>query len=250
MASEPHIGRFAGRVALVVGQGAIARACAVTLAREGARLVVANPDPAEGDQTAAGIVQSGGAAMSRRHDLDDENQWRALIDATLNRFYRLDAFAYAHLASTRGRLEDLTLNDFRRATRPNLQGPWLGLKYAGPAMRIYGHGAAVVVSSAHGLEARAGLGALAVSGAATRLLVRSTAAEFAARDPKVRVNAVLVGVRHLDLDLATADDERGSPSPFDVAHAVTYALSDAARFLTGTDLVIEDAGNRRTGYGR
>jgi NAD(P)-dependent dehydrogenase (short-subunit alcohol dehydrogenase family) len=233
------------RVAIVAGGGAVGRATALALAREGADVMVAVENADEGQATVEMIGPNRRTAMMML-DVTDEEHWRRLIDATLNAFHRLDVLAYTAQSFTPGGLAQLSLDRLRAHTRYNLQGSWLGLKHAGPAMRIYGHGAIAVVSSSLGLTGDERALAPSAAGAAIRLMVRSTAAEFAARDPKVRVNAILVDPAYLDLDLATAAPERSGAtnagrSPYDVANAILYACADGARFLTGVDIVLDGA---------
>lgn len=240
VAAAPATGRAAGKVAIVTGGGgAIGRATALLLAREGARVVVTDSDPRRGEQTTALIAGEGGQASFARHDVGQEDDWRRLVDATLSQHHRFDILAHTVHAHLECALADLTIESLRAYQRPNLLGAWLGLKYAGPAVRSFGRGAIAIVTSTLGAAAQVDTAAPAMASAAIRLMVRAAAAEFAERNPKVRVNTVLADPAYFALAPETAPPApRKGRSPFDVAHVVNYLTSDAARFLTGTEIVV------------
>ena len=242
------VGRAADRVAIVTGAGrAIGRACAILLSKEGACIIAADADGRSGQETVSMIQDAGGTAEFFCHRVEQENDWRRLVDTALNLYQRLDILAHTtHLHFVRS-LEDMSLSEFRATEHTNIQGPWLGLRHAGVAARRHGHGSMVVVTSALGLAGREDTAAPSMSAAAVRIMIRSAALEFAAGDPKVRVNAVLVDPAYFDLPLDSAAPENMVPerdpnatlSPFDVAYSILYLATESARFMTGAELVLD-----------
>ena len=249
------MGRAVDRVAIVTGAGrALGRACALLLSQEGARIIAADADETSGQETASMIQDAGGTAEFFCHRVEQEDDWRRLVDTTLNLNHRLDILAHTTHVHFARSLEELSLSEFRATEYTNIQGPWLGLKYAGAAARSYGHGSMVVVTSALGLTGREDAAAPSMSAAAVRIMIRSAALEFAARDPKVRVNAVLVDPAYFDLpldsappeDMAPRRDPKAALSPFDVAHAILYLATEPSRFITGAELVLDHIHRGRT----
>lgn len=239
---KPPAGRAAGKVAIVTGGGgAIGRATAVLLAREGARVVVTEQSGQGGEDTVALLTAGGGTAIYFPHDVTLEDDWRRLVDATLNRWHRLDILAHTVHEPLERSLADFTVASLRAYQQRNLLAPWLGLKYCGPAVRPHGKGAIALVSSAAGMAATAGGGGPGMAVAALRMMARAAAAEFAERNPRVRVNTVLADPAYFALPHTPRPEPahpRRGRSPYDVAHAVLYLTADAARFMTGTELVV------------
>ncbi len=89
------VGRAADRVAIVTGAGrAVGRACALLLSNEGARIIAADADRKSGQETASMIQDAGGTAEFFCHRVEQENDWRRLVDTALNLYQRLDILAH------------------------------------------------------------------------------------------------------------------------------------------------------------
>src|SRR5690606_4731397 len=132
-------------------------ASALLLAREGARVVVADSDEAGGRAVAETIEAAGGEARLRRLDVVEEPVWGALRAETVRERGGLHIlFSNAGIGLV-GRAVDLSLADWRRQCAINIDGVFLGTKHAIPAMRASGGGSIIITSSVAGLRGSAGL---------------------------------------------------------------------------------------------
>jgi len=248
--------RFSGRVALIAGgAGGIGRAVACLLAKEGARVLVADRRAEAAAEAAAAI---GPAAQALTLEVTDEDAWsRALdvADGLGGPDIVVAAAGVAHAAP----LVDLRLSEWRRVMAVNLDGAFLAVRAGLRAMREHGRGGAVVVvSSASGLKAVPNTAAYGAGKAALGQLVRVAALEGA--PDRVRVNAVVPSGVETPMwegmpffrDLRDRDGEAAAYAALsaqtplrrfakaeEVAEAIAYLASDAAAYVTGTELVID-----------
>jgi NAD(P)-dependent dehydrogenase (short-subunit alcohol dehydrogenase family) len=232
-------GDLAGRVALVTGGASGIGAATVALLRaRGAVVVAADLRPGDGDEAL---------------DVTDEAAVDSLVDAIVERHGRLDLAA--NVAGTPGvyaEVADAATDDWRATMAVNLDGLFFCLRAELRAMRHAGRGAIVNVASSAGRMGVPGLSAYAASKHAVLGLTRSAALEVARHG--IRVNAVCPGsVRTPMLRGFVGGDEdllekmgRRAPmgrlgEPEEIAEAVVWLLSDAARFVTG-DAIAPDGG--------
>ena len=235
-----------GKVALVTGGASgIGRATATRLADAGFRVVVTDLDPA-GGQVAGGIA----GAVFVEHDVTKESSWERAIATVLDTHYRLDVLVNNAGISYVRAVTDTTLADWRALMAVNLDGVFLGTKHGVRAMRRNGDGGSIVnVSSAAGLVGLPFMSAYCASKGAVRLFTKAVALECA---PEViRVNSVhpgavrtpiwaKVGVSpELEASVAAAAPLRRMAEPEEVADAIVYLASDASRYVTGSELVID-----------
>lgn len=239
--------RFAGQEALVAGgAGGIGAAVCRRLAREGARVIVADVR----DDLAQALAEEIGAAAIAL-DAGDEASW---VNAVHGR--TLTVMVNCAAASTRlGAVDTLSLEDWEGGYRVTAHGVFLGMKHA---VGVMGPGSAIVnVASlvAHGRAPQNA--AYASAKAAVISMTKSAAVRFAKRG--VRVNCVSPGfirtppVERMFESLAqgektAADIERAYTrqipmgrlgEPEDVADAIAFLASDDARFVTGAELIID-----------
>jgi 3alpha(or 20beta)-hydroxysteroid dehydrogenase len=236
------MGMLDGRVALVTGA---ARGQGEAIARrfvaEGARVVVADVL----DDLARSVASSlGDAAIAAHLDVADESSWAAAGSAAVERFGTIDALVNNAGILEVARLEDVSLDGFRRVLDVNLIGAFLGIRTVAPLMRAAGGGTIVNTSSLAGVMGFEGLGAYVASKYALRGLTMTAALELA-RD-RIRVNVILPG--RIDTAMGNPSGDpmpaRGIPmgrigSVDDVASAVLFLSSDASSFCTGTELVLD-----------
>src|SRR5215510_7711271 len=147
-------GRVEGKVALVTGGvSGIGRATALTFAREGAKLVIADMNEDGGQQTVHMITEKGGEATFVRTDVSQAVEVQALISKAVKTYGRLDC---AHNnAGISGGLRALTADypeeRWHQVLAVNLTGVWLCMKYEIPQMLSQDSGAIVNTASVAGL---------------------------------------------------------------------------------------------------
>ena len=243
------------RVAIVTGAATgIGAAVARRLAGHGWRVAVGYRESAAAARTvAAECERLGGAALAARADVSDDAGCRALADAALGRWGRIDALvnnAGATKFVAAQDLDGLNAVDFERIFAVNLLGAWQMTRAAAPALAASGRGAVVNVSSHSGISGTGSSLAYAASKGALNTLTLGLARTLA---PAVRVNAVCPGYvetdwarRALDDDAFDALKERmREVSPLkrvtqadDVAEVVAWLVEGAAA-ITGQLLVID-----------
>jgi NAD(P)-dependent dehydrogenase (short-subunit alcohol dehydrogenase family) len=195
--SPPNDRGLAGKVAIVTGGGAPddgignGRAAAMLLARAGARVLVVDILREAAEQTVAMIEQEGGSAAAFVADVADEPQCRALVDAAIGQFGRLDLLDNNVGIGGRGSVVDTAVEDWRRIMQVNVDSMFLVSRHAIPAMiDTAGGGAIVNVSSISALRPR-GLTAYSTSKGAVIALTRAMAVDHGPQG--IRVNCVAPG---------------------------------------------------------
>jgi NAD(P)-dependent dehydrogenase (short-subunit alcohol dehydrogenase family) len=244
--------RFHGKVALVTGGASgIGRAAALLLAREGARVAVADVDEAGGAATCRLIADAGGEAFFAHADVGDAASVRAMIETVMGRFGRLDcAFNNAGVAAPFAPLAVFEETAWDRILTTNLKGVWLCLKHEIPVMRAQGGGTIVNTSSGTTMTAFVGTGPYAASKAGIIQLTRVAALECA--DAGLRVNCILPGMTRtppIERRFAANPAEEAAKAaqyplgriarPEEIAEAAAWLLSDQSSFVTGHALVVD-----------
>ena len=244
---------FSGSVALVTGAGAgIGKATAIAFAREGLKVVVADVNSQAGEACVADINAQGGQALFVHCDVTQDASVKAMIDATISAFGRLDyAFNNAGIEIEQGdRLPDGTDAEFDAIMNVNVKGVWNCLRHQLPLMMRQGGGAIVNTASIAGLCAAPKMSIYAASKHAVIGLTKSAAIEYARK--KVRVNAVCPAVIDTEMhQRAHGGDEQYAAAiaarhpvgrvglPEEIAQAVLYLCSDGASFTTGHALPVD-----------
>lgn len=260
------MGRLEGKVALVTGAASgIGRACALALAREGARVVVADLDQAGLSEVCAAIGGAGGRGEPERLDVASEAAWAEVVGRVDQRGAGLHILVNNAGVCISAPLLQTTLEIWRRQNAVNLDGVFLGVRAALPLIERSGGGSIVNISSVAGLRGIAGLSGYCASKGGVRLFTKAVALECAAAGNGVRVNSIHPGAIETPIwvkmqhggvmpEGSNSAEElmegtrraaaRATPlgfpgAPDDIAEGVVYLCSDAARFVTGTELVID-----------
>jgi NAD(P)-dependent dehydrogenase (short-subunit alcohol dehydrogenase family) len=262
------MGTLEGKVAIVTGAASgIGAACARTLAREGATVVMTDIDDRGGAGQLTEIERAGGKAIYLHHDVAEEAQWAAIVAEIESRYRRLDILvSNAGVGIGADSIVDMSLADWRRQTAINLDGVFLSVKHCIPLMRRSGGGSIVMMSSVAGLRGAAGLAGYSATKGGVRLFAKSVALECA--NDGIRVNSVHPGIIETPIwnknigiagppgnnaSIAESLAQLAVPLGFagqaqDIADGVLFLASDASRYLTGSELVIDGgmtAGGRR-----
>ncbi len=246
---------LAGKVALISGGGAAGdgigngRAAAILLARAGVKVLVADRDLALAERTAEMIRAEGGTAAASASDVTREADCKALVEAAVDRYDRLDYLDNNVGIGSRGSVVDEQPEEYRRVMQVNVETMFLLSKYAIPAMIKTAKGGAIVnISSISALRPR-GLTTYTTSKAAVIGLTQAMAVDHG-RD-NIRVNCICPGPMYTPMVYArgmseAARSQRANASVlktegtgWDVGHAVKFLLSDHARYITGQVLVVD-----------
>jgi NAD(P)-dependent dehydrogenase (short-subunit alcohol dehydrogenase family) len=245
--------KFEGKVGLVTGAGSgIGRACALLMARKGAKVVVADVDVAGGEETVKLIEGAGGKALFVKADVSDPAQVEAAVKAGV------DAFGGLHLAVNNAGIGgeanlagDYSPEGWRKVIGINLDGVFYSMRYEIPAMLASGGGSIVNISSILGLV---GFGTASAYTSAKHGVVGLTqvaAIEYGQQG--IRVNSVNPGFIDTPL-MAKAGINKGDDTynfiaskhamnrfglPEEIAEAVVWLLSDKASFVTGIALPVD-----------
>jgi NAD(P)-dependent dehydrogenase (short-subunit alcohol dehydrogenase family) len=175
------MGQVEGKVAIVTGGASgIGAACATTLAREGAKVVITDIDDAGAQAVVGKIVADGGEAICLHQDVSIEEDWPGVIEATERRFGQLHVMVANAGIGILCKAIEMSLADWRRQTAINLDGVFLSVKYAVPAMRRAGGGSIIITSSVAGLRGSAGLAGYCATKGGVRLFAKAVAMECAA----------------------------------------------------------------------
>ena len=238
------MGTLDGKVAIITGaargQG---EAEARLFVAEGARVMLTDVLP-EGDDVAKSL---GDLATFSKHDVSNAADWTHVVNATKDRFGRLDVLVNNAAIYRMRSLLDTTDEDFDEITRINQRGPFLGMRTVAPVMRASGGGSIVNISSGAGLKGVRNMIAYATSKWAVRGMTKCAALELAADG--IRVNSIHPGVIETPMlkgnpDALNQAMVRATPigrigQPEDIARMVLYLASDAASFITGAEFTVD-----------
>ena len=255
-----------GKVAIVTGAGSAGpgwgngKAAATLLARQGASVFLVDINPEAARETLGVIEQEGGAAHTHTCDMMIAADVQEMVQACVTRFKRLDILVNNVGGSAPGDPVAMSEEVWDRQIDFNLKTAFLGCKYAIPVMLEQGKGAIVNIASVAGmrndfLSGRSHVG-YSASKAGVIQLSRSVAGTYAKK--AIRVNTVVPGLMHTPLvesrlartvggdDLQKLLDARNAAVPmghmgdaWDVAHAVLFLASDEAKFITGTEIIVD-----------
>jgi NAD(P)-dependent dehydrogenase (short-subunit alcohol dehydrogenase family) len=239
---------FEGKVALVTGgTSGIGKATAVAFARAGAKVVLSGRREQEGAEVVRQIKKLGGDAAFFRADIAKDADVKAVVDFTIEKFGRLDiAFNNAGV-EWKGPLEQATEAEYRRVFDINVWGVLNSMRHEIPVMLKNGGGAIVNTSSVAGHAGLPGVSVYIASKHAVEGMTKAVALEFAKQN--IRINAVAPGpiaTEMFDRFAGDAGDQITSIIPAarvgeadEIAAGVLYLASDAAKFTTGTSLVVD-----------
>ena len=256
-------GRLDGKVAIVAGAGCVGpgwgngRATAVIFAREGAKVFAVDRDGEAMRETVARAREAGGEIATHVCDLTDGAAVAAMVAACVAAHGRIDVLVNNVGGSAPGGAAELSEDGWDRQLDYNLTTVFLACKHVLPIMVRQSGGAIVNTASTSGLRWS---GAPQVGYAASKAGViqfsRVTAVQYAKHG--IRVNTVVPGQMHTPMvearlakqraggDVEALLNQRVARIPLgfmgdgrDTAHAALFLASDEARFITGTEIVVD-----------
>lgn len=243
--------RFEGKVAIVTGgAGGIGRAACLGFAEEGAAVVVADMDTAEGERTVALVERSGGRAVFCRTDVSRDEDCRAMVAVALSSYGRLDvAFNNAGIGGSGFPLLEEEEVTFDRMIAINLKGVFLSMRHEIAAMLKGGGGTIVNTSSVAGLVGNPGLSSYCAAKHGVTGITRAAALDYIKQG--VRINAVCPGATRTRLleawfqDPAVEGHVMGLhpigriADPEEVARVVLFLAAPELSFMVGCAVPVD-----------
>ena len=256
-------GRLQGRVAIITGAGCVGsgwgngRAAAVRFAEEGARIFAVDLNPESLEETRQRTLAVGGEIESYICDITDTTQVKAMAEACQEHFGQIDILVNNVGGSAKGGPVEMPEDIWRAQLEFNLTSVYLTCKHVLPYMAAQKKGSIVNTSSTSGVRwTGAAQSAYAASKAAIIQFSKVVAIEYASRG--VRVNTVIPGQLHTPMVEARLAGQRAGgnvdvllkerlariPLGFmgdgrDTANAALFLASDEAKFITGTEIIVD-----------
>ena len=243
-------GMLEGKVAIVTGGGSgIGEAAALIMAREGAKVAVADIVPEAGLRTVSLIGEAGGHAIFVPTDVSKEDQVANLVERTVSTWGRLDcAFNNAGFGNIPVPTAELEEQEWNRVLAVVLNGVFLCMKHEIRAMLKTGGGAIVNTSSNSGIRGIATQSAYCAAKAGVIGVTRTTAVEYARQG--IRVNAICPGlimtplIRKLKEEGNDWESRTNIPmgrggEPSEIGSVAAWLCSSGASYLTGQAISVD-----------
>tara|TARA_B100001013_G_scaffold247685_1_gene153529 strand:+ start:213 stop:1028 length:816 start_codon:yes stop_codon:yes gene_type:complete len=257
--------RFKGKVALVAG-GANADEekllgfpglSALLMARGGASVIIGDIDDANGSQSVKKMQNSGLNATYTHLDVTSEDDWKSAVDVAVSRYGKLDIMIMAagisdpSMPDATGnsiKIDKLDVDAWRRVMDVTNLGMFLGVRSVVNPMKEVGGGSIVLISSMMAKVVREGSNAYATSRAGMTHFARSAAVQYG--PDNIRVNSVLPGWTYTPFTAKRFTEEwmnrMSERIPLgrvaradDIADGILFLASDEARYVTGSELLID-----------
>ncbi len=245
-----NVKSFEGKTVIVTGgSSGIGRAAAIAFGGEGARVVIADVQPEEAENTLRSVRKAGGQGIFVRTDVTKSAEVEAMVLKTIETYGQLHC-AVNNAGIVHGGMltADYPEADWDRVLNINLKGVFLCMKYEIPQMLKRGGGSIVNTASVGGIVGVSGTAAYVASKHGVVGLTKTAALDYA--QSGIRVNAVCPGTTLTPPVEKGMDAARMAASkakvpmgrmgkPEDMAAAILWLSSDAASFVTGHTLVAD-----------
>jgi NAD(P)-dependent dehydrogenase (short-subunit alcohol dehydrogenase family) len=243
--------RMKNKVVIVTGGGAgIGRASVELLAREGAKVVIAEYNEETGRAAHESVVSAGGEAIFVRTDVSNEQQMQSLVDIAIRTYGKIDVLHNNVGGSTLndGPITKVSNDEFWLKMRVDVFGTWLGCRLAIPHMIANGGGSIINMTSVNAIIGVKGRNAYATAKGAVSSLTRALAVEYG--EYGIRVNCIAPGRTLTErvmarqgnrkpTDLKDSSHLLGLIEPAEVARTVLYLATEDSSKTTGQMIVVD-----------
>lgn len=257
------VDRLKNKVALITGAGSVGpgwgngKATAVLFAREGAKIFAVDINLDAAKETQSIIEREGGVCSVMRVDVSKSEEVKAMIDKCIDTYGRIDILHNNVGIVVVGGIEETTEETWDRVMAINLKSMFLTCKYTLPHMERQGGGVIINISSVAAIR-YTGIPYITyyASKAGILGLTRAIALQYANKN--IRANCILPGLMNTPLvheslksvygdgDIEKMIEARNRQCPtgkmgdaWDVAFAALFLASDEAKYITGTELIVD-----------
>lgn len=245
---------LSNKVALVTGaasKGGLGFATARKMAEQGAKVFLTDIDLSAVEERAKELNQAGYQAQAMAQDVTSEEDWKKVISSLTKSYGQLDILVNNAGIAILKMMSEMTKAEWDLQINVNLNSIYLGCKIGLDLMREQGKGGSIInLSSVVGLVGVQGAAAYAASKGGIRMFTKCVALEYA--PDNIRVNSVHPGMIWTDMqkvaiadnkeqfDLITAAIPMGRMGePDDIASMIAFLASDDAKYVTGSELVVD-----------
>ena len=255
------MGMLDNKVAFITGGASgIGAGTAQRFAQEGAKVVLADVQDEEGEALCEELQAKGHEALYLNCDVSSPESVKASIDATVEKFGRLDiVFANAGINGVWTPIDELTPEEWDQTLDINLKGTYLTVHFAVPHLKKAGGGSILITSSVNGTRtfSSPGASAYSTSKAGQVAFMKMIALELGRH--QIRCNAICPGAIHTNIGERTEQRHteeigieielpQGSPAlnegqgePVDVADTCLFLASDLGRHVSGVEIFVDGA---------
>jgi NAD(P)-dependent dehydrogenase (short-subunit alcohol dehydrogenase family) len=246
---------LAGKTAIVTGGGTgIGKAIAIEFARAGADVAVCSRQLEHLEPVAKAIHDLGRRAFAMAVDVRQEEQVKGIVERAVREFGKLDVMVNNAGASFRAKPEDISVNGWNAVIQINLNGVFLGCKWAGRHMLERGQGVIVNIASIAGVYGSTAMSHYGAAKSAVITLTRELAMSWGRKG--IRVNCIAPGpiVTEGYVDVLKKGGPEGEKAyqaiadhvgigrwgeVNEIAYPAVFLASDAASFIQGETLIID-----------
>ncbi|WP_173917668.1 SDR family NAD(P)-dependent oxidoreductase [Halobacillus sp. Marseille-Q1614] len=254
--------KLKGKVALVTGGGSgMGKASAIQLAKEGAKVALADIKEKDAQETKEEIQAAGGEALIIETDVSKEEDIEKCYKQLIDSYGRIDIiFANAGINGKITPIEDMAVEEWNQTLETNLKSTFLTVKHAIPHMKKDG-GSIIITSSVNGNRVFSNFGFSAYSSSKAGQMAFGKMAALELSKYHIRVNVICPGAIETNIDKNTHPEEdnlekieipvehpegnqplQNRPGhPEEVADLIVFLGSDASRHISGTELYIDGA---------
>ena len=248
------IAELKNRVAIVTGATkGIGRSTAILFAKSGAKVIATGRSEDEGKKTETLMREAGGVGIFVKQDITQEDDWKTVTVKAIDEYGGLDILVNNAGVFMVKPIEETTEEDYDWIYSTNVEGTFLGMKYAMIAMqKSQRPGTIVNVSSLMGQVGFPGATAYCATKGAITGMTKAAALEGAAMDPQIRVNSLHPGVIWTEMITSNFGDDQALSDAFAedtplkiiglpeyMADAIAYLASDQSSYVTGTELTVD-----------